>query len=100
MSHQKSIRTSLVFLFALSVSGSALADETARVGYRGSIAGNACTPAVVSNASYRDHVARLGTPAVGVQAAKGSNGYRDAYARTNAEATARRVALAGTACRY
>jgi hypothetical protein len=94
MSAQKLIRGSLAFLFALTATGTALADGTVRSGYRDSIVKDACTPVFVSGASYRDSVARLETTTVGVLAAKSSNGYRDANARIPAETTARQVALA------
>jgi hypothetical protein len=98
---QTLIRGSLVFLFALTATSSALADETARGGYRNAFARDVCTPALVASSSYRDFQTRIGAENVAVETAKRTNGYRDAYARTRPENTVRQVARAGpVACRY
>ena len=97
MSAQKLFKSSLVFAFALTTAGVALAEE--RVGYRGAFVDDACAPITASNASYRDSAARAGK-AEAVTVAKTTGGYRDAYARDSKSGT--RLVATGTrlACTY
>jgi hypothetical protein len=100
MSAQKFVQSSLAFVFALTAAGAAFADQPTRVGYRDSIVEDACTPAFASGASYRDAVARTGTQTSAVLVAKGSEGYRNAFASAPAQTGARQVALgAALVCR-
>jgi len=93
---QKIVRSSLALALILSASSAVSAAPT-RGGYRDSVIEPSCTP--VSTTSYRDAAQRIATSSVPSAYAKGTSGYRDAYARVPATVRTTRIVAAKPACR-
>ncbi|HEY3494882.1 MAG TPA: hypothetical protein VGK73_09360 [Polyangiaceae bacterium] len=92
---QKSMLGTLAFAFAITATGAALADSSARGGYRDSVIVDRCAPTKSSGTSYRDAAARTEPDAAPIAAAYAGAGYRDQHARGPGEVQRRQTARAG-----
>jgi len=93
---QKIVRSSLALALVLAASSAAFA-APARGGYRNSVAEQSCTPAATT--SYRDAAQRTATTSATSELAKGTSGYRDAYARVPVTERSTRMVAAAPSCR-